>query len=131
MEDSNPIGQSQFIHAETESSSGSTLVSRIERKRTTASLWWISSISGLTAAFLVILLLNWKQPVEDNAELAATNTTPTPSVTLPPDWEVTGGFQLIVEPADLTRSLEEELSNLQSDLEKARENVERDVKFAL
>ena len=36
---------------------------------------------------------------------------------------------LNVESADLTRSLEDELINLQSDLEKAKENVERDVKF--
>ena len=38
-------------------------------------------------------------------------------------------FLLNVESADLTRSLEDELINLQSDLEKAKENVERDVKF--
>jgi hypothetical protein len=95
------------------------------------SLWWISSVTGLTAAILVILLMNWNQPVEQEApDISASNEAPTHSVTLPEDWYAGDGFLLNVESADLTRSLEEELINLQSDLEKAKENVERDVKFA-
>jgi hypothetical protein len=95
------------------------------------SLWLISSITGLTAAILVILLMNWNQPVEQEApDISASNEAPIHSVTLPENWYVGDDFLLNVESADLTRSLEEELINLQSDLEKAKENVERDMKFA-
>lgn len=108
---------------------GSKTVSRTPPARST-SLWWISSITGLTAAVLVILLMNWNKPVEQELpDIAARNQAPTHSVSLPDDWNISDGFRLNVESADLTRSLEEELINLQSDLEKARENVERDVKF--
>ena len=95
------------------------------------SLWWISSVTGLAAAILVILLMNWNQPVEQEVpDLSASNDPPLHSVSLPDDWSVGDEFLLNIESADLTRSLEEELINLQSDLEKARDNVERDVKFA-
>jgi hypothetical protein len=36
---------------------------------------------------------------------------------------------LRVKTADLAAPLEDELQNLRSDLEKARDNVERDLKF--
>lgn len=95
------------------------------------SLWWISSVTGLTAAVLVILLMNWKSPVENETRnLSASVPAPTNEASLPEEWIPGDKFLLNVEQADLTRSLEEELLNLQSDLEKARENVERDVKFA-
>jgi hypothetical protein len=97
-----------------------------------SSLWWASSITGLTAALLIVLLANWNKPVEsDLPEVSAgVQTTPGTSVSLPEGWQMGDAFLLNVESADLTRSLEEELINLQSDLEKAKENVERDVKFA-
>ena len=95
------------------------------------SLWWVSSVTGLTAALLVIFLLNWNKPNEQEViDVSAGNQVPSNSISLPDDWRVGDGFLLNVESADLTRSLEEELINLQSDLEKARENVERDVKFS-
>jgi hypothetical protein len=98
----------------------------------TSSLWWTSSITGLTAVLLIVLMANWNRPLEPAAPKvsAAIETTPEPSVSLPEGWQMGGQILLNVESADLTRSLEEELSNLQSDLEKARKNVERDVKFA-
>ena len=98
------------------------------------SLWWISSVTGLTAAVLVITLLNWNRQTEKNVIEPVDNVVasqlPADTESLPREWLGGGGLLLNVESADLTRSLEEELSNLQSDLEKARENVERDVKFA-
>ena len=100
------------------------------------SMWWVSSITGLTAAVLVIMLLNWNQPAEREAlesmeptETLVSIPPPTESVSLPQEWLGGDGLLLNIESADLTRSLEQELNNLQSDLEKARENVERDVKF--
>jgi len=75
--------------------------------------------------------MNWKSPVENETQdLSASVPAPTNEVSLPEEWIPGDKFLLNVEQADLTRSLEEELLNLQSDLEKAKENVERDVKFA-
>ena len=95
----------------------------------TRSLWWISSLTGLTAALLIIGLMNRNQPGElppDN--LSASQSSLPSEVRLPEDWDFSGKLPLNVETADLTRSLEQELVNLQSDLEKARKNVEREMK---
>ena len=96
------------------------------------SLWWASSITGLTAAILIVVLANWNKPVEPEVpDISAGTQMPLENpVSLPEGWQIGEEFLLNVESADLTRSLEEELINLQSDLEKAKENVERDVKFA-
>ena len=80
-------------------------------------LWWASSLTGLAAAALVIVLVNLNvtnEPVEDQ-RLPST-----------PIWD----FPLKVETAEWATPLEEELENLQSDLEKARQNVERDLRLS-
>jgi hypothetical protein len=81
------------------------------------SLWLASSLTGLAVAALVIVLANWKSPVEE--------TDPTRGLTT---LSVQSGFPLSAETAEWTAPLEEELKNLQSDLEKARQNVERDLR---
>jgi hypothetical protein len=83
-------------------------------------LWWASSLTGLAIAALVIVLANWKVPVEPLEDAISTPplTSRTPQ----------GIFPISAETAEWTAPLEEELRNLQSDLEKARENVERDLK---
>ncbi len=86
-------------------------------------LWWASSLTGLAAAALVILLINWNSangPIEDEPVSA------TPGAVL----SIQRNFPLIVETAEWATPLEEELKNLQSDLEKARENVERDLRLS-
>ena len=94
------------------------------------SLWLISSLTGLTAAALVILVISWNQPPETvpQVQVAGQQLEVTDNALLD-GWNITGGLSLNIESADLTRSLEDELVNLQSDLEKARENVEQDIKF--
>jgi hypothetical protein len=94
------------------------------------SLWLISSLTGLTAAALVILVISWNQPPETvpQMQVAGQQLEVTDNALLD-GWNITGGLSLNIESADLTRSLEDELVNLQSDLEKARENVEQDIKF--
>ncbi len=95
------------------------------------SAWWLSAITGIAAVLLVVFLINRDSLEETGGEAVSLNNhLPVEASDLPEDWFVTGGLDMNIQPADLTRSLEEELSNLQSDLEKARENVERDVKFA-
>lgn len=94
------------------------------------SLWLISSLTGLTAAALVILVISWNQPPETVPQIqVADQQFEVTDNALLDGWNITGGLSLNIESADLTRSLEDELVNLQSDLEKAREDVEQDIKF--
>jgi hypothetical protein len=81
-------------------------------------LWWASSLTGLAAAALIIVFINW-----NDEEI----TDPVPSGTT---WPIPAGFPLKAETAEWTSPLEEELRNLQSDLEKAREEVERDLRLS-
>ena len=86
-------------------------------------LWWASSLTGLAVAALVIVLINWNStvtPVDDQP----------PSATPGNGLSLQSGFPLIAETADWETPLEEELKALQSDLEKARENVERDLRLS-
>ena len=87
------------------------------------SLWWASSLTGLVAAVLVIVLVNWNSTI-DPIEDQPVSTTPGTV------FSIQGGFPLNVETAEWAIPLEEELKNLQSDLEKARENVERDLRLS-
>ncbi len=87
------------------------------------SLWWASTLTGLAAAALVIVLFNWNGgvgPVEEVADRVP------PEITL----QIQSSFPLNVETAEWTAPLEVELRNLQSDLEKARQNVERDLRLS-
>jgi len=98
---------------------------RTPRKAQTpgTNLWWASSLTGLAAAALVIVLINWNStvtPIDDQPPSA------TPGTVL----SLQSGFPLNVETADWATPLEEELKALQSDLEKARENVERDLRLS-
>ena len=93
-------------------------------------LWMISSLTGLAAAALVILVIGWnRQPEMAAQEQVAGQQVQAADESLLEGWDIMDGLSLNIESADLTRSLEDELVNLQSDLEKARQSVERDVKF--
>ena len=99
-----------------------------QRSTPSTTFWLISSLTGLAAAALVLLLIEWNQDdLVPPADAVAGVEEPTSFVNLPEDW-MTGEFPLNVKSADLTRSLEQELIDLQADLERARENVEQDVK---
>jgi len=85
-----------------------------------ASFWWASSLTGVAAALVVIVIINSQsQPkVEPVAQIAG--TSPVPQVVTPTiDWKT--------ESAMLTRPLQQELEDLQSDLKKAEEKVKRDI----
>jgi len=85
--------------------------------------WWASSLTGLAAAALVIVFINWNStvtPVDDQPPSATPGTV----------ISLQSGFPLIAETADWAPPLEEGLKALQSDLEKARENVERDLRLS-
>jgi hypothetical protein len=88
-------------------------------------LWWASSLTGLAAALMVIVLINWDRPGEPDlpAEQVASATVPAdPDPLLTPPM-------LDIRTADFTSPLEDELVRLQSDLEKARKTVRKDLDF--
>jgi hypothetical protein len=84
-----------------------------------ALFWWASSLSGVAAALAVIAILNAESPL-DAPEVEFAATSPVPEIDSPIiDWKT--------ESAMLTRPLQQELEDLQSDIKKAEEKVKRDV----
>lgn len=85
-----------------------------------AAFWWASSLTGVVAALVVIAIINAQsQPGEDPVVKVA-ETSPVPEVITPTiDWKT--------ESAMLTRPLQQELEDLQSDLKKAEQKVKRDI----
>ena len=85
-----------------------------------AAFWWASSLTGAAAALAVIAIINSQsQPGEDSVPQVA-GTSPVPELSTPTiDWKT--------ESAMLTRPLQQELEDLQSDLKKAEEKVKRDI----
>lgn len=89
-------------------------------------LWWASSITGLAAAVVVIVLINWNSPVTEvvPVEAVASETVP--------DYidELQGLYSPRIKTADFTSPLEDEFLRLRADLERARENVKEDIEFS-
>jgi hypothetical protein len=80
------------------------------------SLWWASSLTGVAAAIVVIVLVNLQtRPVSQPVTEPPAQALVIPSI----EWQT--------QPAALTRSLEVELENLQADLKKAEEAVKQDI----
>ena len=72
--------------------------------------WWASSLTGVVAAILVIVVLNLRPP----ETALPTTVTADPGILSPPiSWRV--------ETAVLTSPLEKEMEDLQSDLKKAED----------
>ena len=87
-----------------------------ERERTRpAGFWWASSLTGIAAAALVIVILNLQQPDDVSRPVPNNVVAAVPVI----DWQV--------ETATLTGPLQQELDNLQSDLKKAEKKVREDV----
>ncbi|NOX67690.1 MAG: hypothetical protein GXP15_00750 [Gammaproteobacteria bacterium] len=89
------------------------------------SFWWASSLTGLAAAAIVLALLNRnavKEPLEVSEQ-------PLASVVPESVWPLSRDFTLKVENADFAEPLEDELEKLKGDLEKARNNVRRDLRY--
>ena len=91
-----------------------------------ARLWWASSLTGLVAVLVLIVVANLNKPDTDSVQQEVTA-----GLTEPP-MPVERPFlspNLDIRSADFTSPLEEELLKLQADIEKARENVRKDVDF--
>lgn len=90
-----------------------------------AGLWLGGSLTGLAAAASVFLLLN--RGAGEAPEPPLHTPRPVSEYVQRFEWPV----PLHAETAVLTEPLEDELANLRSDLEKARDNVARDLDFTL
>ena len=86
--------------------------------------WWLSGVTGLVAAVLVIALLNRNTAVDPVAPVEEQTATVVPEYVR----QFHTDFTLNVENADFTGPLESELEKLKSDLEKARNNVEQELR---
>jgi hypothetical protein len=77
------------------------------------SMWWASSLTGILAASVVIVLINLNQP----APPAAVIDTPVRALFQP---------QLTIDPAVMTAPLQKELEDLEADLKKAEAAVRKE-----
>lgn len=91
-----------------------------------AMLWWASSLTGLAAVVVLVVIANFNKPdpgaVPDNT--VAGQTEPPVPVEFP---LITPNLN--IRSAEFTSPLEEELLKLQADIEKVRKNVREDVDF--
>lgn len=89
------------------------------RVRRPAAFWLASSLTGVAAAMLLIVVFNTESPVDDTPVvppvLSPVSVAAIPSI----DWKA--------ESAMLTRPLQKELLDLQADLKKAEEKVKKEI----
>ncbi|RLA28525.1 MAG: hypothetical protein DRQ63_03310 [Gammaproteobacteria bacterium] len=99
-----------------------------QNRSETSNLWWASSLTGLAAAAAVIALLNWNRPEPEAVlpEQTAFQVVPDAQEYL---QQIQGRLPLRAETAVFKDGLEDELTRLQADFEKARESVNRDIEF--
>ncbi len=91
-------------------------VSRPRHKSRSFSFWWASSLTGVAAAVLIIVIANLQAP---EPPPVTTSVTPAPLLMPSIEWNA--------KSAVLTSPLEQEIENLQSDLKKAEEVVKQDI----
>lgn len=105
-------------------------VREVRKEAPPINLWWASSLTGLATAIVVIVLINWNQP-GPGVTLDDTIADVRPEAELPTVPEVPADEQpmLNIRTADFASPLEQELHHLQSDIEKARESVRKDLDF--
>ena len=95
------------------------------RGPTSAGLWLASSLTGLAAVLMIIVLVNWNRPLPVDAPV-----DPVADLTVPAAPATSDAPEgLDIRTADFASPLEEELTRLRSDLEKARDTVAEDLGF--
>jgi len=105
---------------------------RIERRdarpgRPGSYFWWFSGLTGIAATLLAVIVLDRG----NDAVQPDTGEAPVTVVVLPGSGNADIRLRpLDVRNADFTDPLEDELAKLKSDLEKARDEVERDIRFS-
>jgi len=107
-------------------------VERIKRRDTRpgrpgGNFWWFSGLTGVAATLIVVILIDRGH----EATQPVTGEPPATVVVVPDSDRLDIQLQpLDVRNADFTEPLEDELAKLKSDLEKARDEVERDIRFS-
>ncbi len=98
------------------------------RRTSPATLWWASSLTGLAAVLVMLVVANLAGPDADpvQEDIAAGVTEPPVPIEFSQPLLAPN---LHIRSADFTSPLEEELLKLQADIEKARENVRKDIDF--
>lgn len=87
----------------------------VPKSRRPALFWWASSLTGIAAAVLVIIIVNTQQPVEPAIPTPASIVAAVPVI----DWKT--------ETAMLAGPLQQELDALQADMKKAEKKVRDDI----
>lgn len=87
----------------------------VPKSRRPALFWWASSLTGIAAAVLVIIIVNTQQPVEPATPTPASIVAAVPVI----DWKT--------ETAMLAGPLQQELDALQADMKKAEKKVRDDI----
>ena len=92
-----------------------------------ASFWWASSLTGLAAAAIVFALLDRLDMNE------AVDPKEAPVMATVPKYvrQLNSDFSLRVENAYFAEPLEDELQKLKADIEKARNNLRRELSSSL
>ncbi len=96
-----------------------------ESRASGMNLWWASSLTGLAAAIIVIVLINWNRPTTELVPVEAVASETVPSNIS----EIQSLYRPQLKTAGFTKPLEEELIRLQADIERARKNVREDIDF--
>ena len=94
-----------------------------ESRTPDVNLWWASSMTGLAAAVIVIVLINWNRPATELVPAETIASVPEVSSELP------ALYRPQIKTAEFTNPLEEELVKLQADIERARLSVKEDIDF--
>jgi hypothetical protein len=95
-----------------------------ERRDFSWPLWLAASLTGAAAAMVAIVAVNLKN-ADDAPPIADTAPYSVPEYV----DQLERQLPLRATTAGLTEPLEQEMKNLRSDLERARENVEQDLDF--
>ncbi len=100
--------------------------------------WFFSTLTGAAAVLLVVVAANWpgrgNVPAEPPTEPPTIAATPGAGVTATPDPSVSAGNPPLLQPLDVRTAefadpLSQELEAIKSDLEKARSELEDDLRF--
>ncbi len=97
-----------------------------ETQRTPNRLWWASSLTGLAAVIALVLIGTFNRP--ESADVQEVDVVARTEPPMPVDLPLLSP-ELDIRSAEFISPLEDELLKLRSDLEKARDNVRKDVDF--
>ncbi len=92
---------------------------KTRRRARPVSMWWASSLTGITAALLVIALINLRERAPVDAPVGTAPHRPL------------SALELKTETAVFIGPLEKELEDLASDLEKAERAVKEEIGLML